>query len=353
MLNSTWSFFLNLFMPIIVYFLALVSCIIAIKSIKKKRNEKDEKNGNKYNKFVAIATLCGFIIPFYTAFRVEIPEPEIYIVNHNTQNYNEEYEMEIKNIEVFENYYTTNGTDPEYGVKYTDSFKVHNPTSVFAKSKFLWWWSSKALFVYPIENFDNNMTQKDNKSIIPTKISNETEIQITDEKQTETKSQPKETEQQDIQPDNSETEIPSPNISNDDNSSPVPQTSEPQTPNEGINASEGSALMTYINQYRTQSGINELTWDSGLEQVAQNVATSFATGGQPDGDFSYLLIGRQCNGAQNAQRAVSDWMTGNDYIPSESDSLLNSGYTQIGGALYYLPNGNEYGYHYFWVVCLR
>lgn len=35
-----------------------------------------------------------------------------------------------------------------------------------------------------------------------------------------------------------------------------------------------------------------------------------------------------------------------DYIPSEKASLLNPEYTRMGGALYYLPNGNEYGYHY-------
>lgn len=350
MLNATWSFFIDLLMPIVLYFLALVSCIIAIKSIKKRSSNDKEKNGNKYNKFIAIGTLCGFIVSFYVAFRIEIPEPEIYIVNHDTQDYNEEYEMEIRNIEVFENYYTTNGTNPEYGEKYTGSFKVHNPTLVFAKSKFLWWWSNKALFIYPNEKLDNNITQKDKvkdiKSIVSTENNNETETQIMDETQQETDQQ--ETDQQDSH----ETESPSSEISIDDNFSSVPQQSESQTLNEGINVSEGSALITYINQYRTQSGINELTWNSDLEQIAQNVATSFATGGQPSGDFSCLLIGRQCNGAKNAQRAVSDWITGNDYIPSEADNLLNSNYTQVGGALYYLPNGNEYGYHYFWVVCL-
>lgn len=121
---------------------------------------------------------------------------------------------------------------------------------------------------------------------------------------------------------------------------------------EGQNPTEASALMTYVNQYRAEAGISPLTWNANLEQDAQMFARHIATG---EGDIPfalYYVIMRQCNGAKNAQRAVSDWITGNDYIPSEADYILNEGYTSIGGALYYLPNGNEDGYHYFWVLCL-
>lgn len=123
--------------------------------------------------------------------------------------------------------------------------------------------------------------------------------------------------------------------------------------NEGQNPSEGNALITFVNQYRSEAGVAALAWDSSLEQTAQNFASMFATGGLIEADPSIVFIGRQCNGAKNAQRAVSDWMTGNAYIPSESENLLNAGYTQMGGALYYLSNGNEYGYHYFGVICLQ
>lgn len=133
-------------------------------------------------------------------------------------------------------------------------------------------------------------------------------------------------------------------------STPMPDSS---SVNEGQNPLEGNALITYVNQYRSNAGVSELIWDSNLEQTAQNIATMFATGGYTEVDSSIMFIGRQCNGAKNAQRAVSDWMTGNAYIPSESENLLNAGYTQMGGALYYLSNGNEYGYHYFWVICLQ
>lgn len=121
---------------------------------------------------------------------------------------------------------------------------------------------------------------------------------------------------------------------------------------EGQNPTEGLALMTYINQYRTELGISPLVWNDNLEYEAQYDAMHKATGeGTPR--FGYFhTIARRCNGAKTAQEAVSDWMTGNDYIPSEADFLLNEGYTEVGGALYYLPNGDENGYHYFWVLCL-
>lgn len=121
---------------------------------------------------------------------------------------------------------------------------------------------------------------------------------------------------------------------------------------EGQNPTEASALMTYVNQYRAEAGISPLTWNANLEQDAQMFARHFATG---EGDIPialYCVIGRQCNGAKNAQRAVSDWITGNDYVSSEADCILSEEHTRIGGALYYLPNGNEDGYHYFWVLCL-
>lgn len=123
---------------------------------------------------------------------------------------------------------------------------------------------------------------------------------------------------------------------------------------EGQNPSEAALLMSYINQYRVAKGVNELVWNGDLERTAQALA-------DPSSDkqdvFINLMfcypIGRQCNGAKTAQKAVSDWIEGNQWIPSESDALLNNDFTQMGGALYYYPNGNEYGYHYIWYVCLQ
>lgn len=70
-------------------------------------------------------------------------------------------------------------------------------------------------------------------------------------------------------------------------------------------------------------------------------------------DSSIKIIVRQCNGAKNANKVVSDWINGKAYIPPEKKILLNKKYKKIGGALYYSTKGNKYGYHYFWVVCLK
>lgn len=91
--------------------------------------------------------------------------------------------------------------------------------------------------------------------------------------------------------------------------------------------------------------------DSELEQLAQSLATNYANNEDIYEILLYPCINRRCNGAKNAEKAVSDWITGNDYISSEKDTLLSSDFTKIGGALYYMPGGDENGYHYFWIVC--
>lgn len=133
------------------------------------------------------------------------------------------------------------------------------------------------------------------------------------------------------------------------------QSSSHSTIVEGQNPSEAILLMSYINQYRVAAGVNELAWNGDLEQTAQALAEPSQSENQDaliNLWFCYP-IGRQCNGAKTAQRAVSDWIEGNQWVPSESEVLLSGDFTQMGGALYYYPNGNEYGYHYIWWVCLQ
>lgn len=120
---------------------------------------------------------------------------------------------------------------------------------------------------------------------------------------------------------------------------------------EGINIVEGYNLIAYINQYRLDNDIEGLVLDSELEQLAQSLATNYANNEDIYEILLYPCINRRCNGAKNAEKAVSDWITGNDYISSEKDTLLSSDFTKIGGALYYMPDGDENGYHYFWIVC--
>lgn len=341
------EFILKLCLPILAC-LAIINCVKAVRSIR--RNIHNDKNNNEYNICIARATLYSLIISFITLFTIEIPEPEIHFTKNDSKNSNGRY-MTIKTHKFFDSYYTTDGTDPENGEKYTELFITDYPTAVKAKNNFFWFWSKEAVFSYP-ENISDNNNKAKLDEINNTK--DETENQIEEQINTETETIPNETEQQNPPQTNTETESQTDIYEllpiDLDEEEPLANISEP---NEGLNISEGSALMTYINQYRTQAGVGELVWDSSLEQVVQNIATTYATSGELIGDFSCVMVGRQCNGAKNAQKVVSDWITGNDYIPSEAESLLNAGLTQIGGALYYLPNGNEYGYHYFWIVCLR
>ena len=109
-------------------------------------------------------------------------------------------------------------------------------------------------------------------------------------------------------------------------------------------------LMKHVNKYRSDAGVSALSWNSNLGSDAESFARSWA--GEGNAVVFCTNIARQCNGAKSASKAVSDWMEGNAYVPSYSATLLSSQYTQIGGAMCYLPEGNEYGYHYFWCILL-
>ncbi len=139
---ETFLFLGRLVFPIIVQFIAIIFGIKAVKTIKK--NNGRFKKEDQYNRFIAIAALCSSICALIAILNFEVPEPEIFIVDNDTQGYNEEYNIEIKNTDILENYYTTNGEDPKNGTKYMYPFKVNNSTLVLGKSKFLWWWSKTA-----------------------------------------------------------------------------------------------------------------------------------------------------------------------------------------------------------------
>lgn len=131
-------------------------------------------------------------------------------------------------------------------------------------------------------------------------------------------------------------------------------TKEFDKPNEkikkGQNPHEAKKLMKYINNYRGKKGLSELKWNIIPEKEAKKIAKQFAQS-KSTIKSQLQLVARRCNGAKNAEKVVSDWINGNQYIPSESNKLLKKEYTTVGGALYYLPNGDKYNYHYFWVVC--
>lgn len=165
--------------------------------------------------------------------------------------------------------------------------------------------------------------------------------------------QPNNTQEGSAKPENSDEPVNTEQDNQETDSISAKDTSDQKSLSEGHNPSEAAKLLTYVNKHRKDAEIRALNWDADLERIAQSLSALYSTGLAIQGRDSFYMIGRQCNGAKNAKKAVSDWITGNDYIPSEKASLLNPEYTRMCGALYYLPDGNEYGYHYFWIICLE
>lgn len=303
---------------------AITTIIFFIKEIYflKKNKEKITLNTIKAL-FSMLASVCSYM-------NVNIEKPEIYPSNNETEVYHDSVQIEIKTDWLSSVYYTLDGEDPKKGNKYIEPFKLTSSTTVSAKRKFLIWWSDISKEPYKFEEDSDNK----NSSL---QITN-TEIN-SDEKFTENKSSEDKTEVDTY----------------------ISQTTEETTTlelnsveiYEGQNPSKGMALLDYLNQYRVEIGVNELTWNSDLERVAQDFAKAATTYSPVTSVGEFCIIIRQCNGIINAQEIVSDWITGNDYIQSESKKILNSAYEQMGGALYYLPDGNENGYHYFWVICMK
>lgn len=319
---------------------AIATVILAFVALIKKENKI----------FSGLGTMFAAILTLIMGLNVNVPSPEIYPLDNETRTYFDNAEIYIKSGG-FDIYYSLDGSDPQDGEKYEYPIIITSSSTVSARSKFWFWWSNISKSPFRFENLSNsvNISHTDNTNLMPTteptQIPTETPLVKPTPVPTEIPS-PKPTISPTIEPTQTPATTPVPT------STPIP-TVTPIYISEGHNPSEGANLMTYVNQYRADAGVTTLEWNSELEQTAQNLASMFATGTSVIVDDTCHIIGRQCNGAKNAQKAVSDWITGNAYIPSESAHLLNAGYTQMGGALYYLPNGNEYGYHYFWVICLQ
>ena len=287
----------------------------------------------------SIASVLGLVIAVVTLFMTDLPEPNILPLDNESQIYTGNLEITMtSNDDLCTIYYSTDGTDPKDGYVYNDKIIISETTTVCARNNFWWWWSDIIKSPYEFEE-----TEYDAEEDELDEFKNTSGLK---ENSTVFKLHPDELEEQN--------EVEEKNNSDQANDTHLQtQTTVETKIEEGLNIAEGHNLMLYINQYRTENGLEELIWNDDLEREAQYIASVYAVdGAQPAGN-GYHIIGRQCNGAKNAQKAVSDWISGNSYILSEAGCLLSADYTQIGGALYYLPDGNEYGYHYFWIICLK
>lgn len=342
------SFIPSLLLTLFSGLLAIIFFILAYRKAEDENNPKDLKD----SKYTKLASIISAIFALIVGINNNVPCPEIYLVKNELNDYTNQMEIEIscEKFPLLEVYYTLDKTNPENGIKYQETFLISKDTTIYAKTKFLYWWSELSENSFGFEKI--NTTNK-----IPDHSDAQGDIQIIEpnlnfDNDINNSEQSSETESVIISKADSETEI----VTSEENTEKTSsnQGQELTNINEGQNTSEAYNLLTYINQFRIEAGVGELSWDSNMEQAAQNNASNAANFGRPmESDGSYYSIGRRCNGAKNAQRAVSDWIYGNAYVVSEKEQLLNSNYTQMGGALFYLTNGDEYGYHYFWVVCLR
>lgn len=310
----------------------IASVVITMDKMIKKR-----KNAQLSTTITSLLGALGTLITFLCS--ITLPVPSIKPYNGETLPIDTkelEITIESERDPIFEIYYTLNGDDPKDGDLYEGTFKIYKASTVCARSKFLWWWSDSVernyIFGEKIDFNDHMLYAGNENTFLPKPSTEDSETyESTEESKTDTEIGSA-TDEQETQP----------QIATTDSTTTI----------EGINESEGYNLLTYINQNRIEAGLAELTWNSELELEAQYLALNYATGNGILGFRNSYVIGRQCNGAKDASMAVSDWMTGNNYIPSEAEYLLSQDFTQLGGALYYLPDGNEYGYHYFWVICL-
>ena len=336
---------LTFIVPLIVtIFFGIMAAIFSIIAFVARDKNRKNKTTEITAIFSALAGVASFAL-------INLPSPVIYPLDNETKEYNKEEEIIIESYELFETYYSTNGKDPKEGNKYESPFVITDSTTITARNKFLCWWSDISKSAYIFKNDNENIKQEiqddDENYSMQEEISTESEYHSTESEI------PEESSTDLVQED----ENPSPSEISTEQNSTSEATTTPSTNgtsySEGLNIAEATALLGYVNQYRTEAGVNELTWDADLEQKAQSLATARAKNEYVTLEGYFYSIGRQCNGAKNAQKAVADWITGNDYIPSEANYILSSDYTQMGGALYYLPDGNEFGYHYIWYICLR
>lgn len=269
-------FIISIILPII----AFVTFIVSILAFLKRKKED-----NKWN---ALSPILTALLTVISLLDIKVPSPNIYPLDNAVRRYLDIAEVEIESDNLFDTYYSIDGTDPKKGIQYEDIFFVDSSTTVVAKNKFFIWWSDATANTFVFENLSNDIlyiTPTETPSPMPT-------ISPTVPPTPEPTQQP--TSEPTPQPTPEPTLQPTPEPTPEPISEPI-ATSIPKTGymNEGQNPLEGNALITYVNQYRSNAGV------------------------------------------------------------FESEKLLNAAYTKMGGALYYLPNGNEYGYHYFWVICLQ
>lgn len=142
---------LSFILPLILtIFFSILSIIFLFKAFIKT-NDKS----NKYN---IIATICATIITIITALAIEAPAPIIYPLDNETRVYKDEAEVTISSSDLFETYYSSDGSEPKEGDRYEAPFTITASATISARNKFFIWWSDIGKNSFKFED-DNNVPQ--------------------------------------------------------------------------------------------------------------------------------------------------------------------------------------------------
>lgn len=115
------------------------------------RNSKIEKNN------IAGKIISGLVsaASFLSIFVIPVTKPTIYPLEDSVRVYEGIIEIEIKpndSSPFIQTYYSLDGSDPEDGYIYEDSFIITTSTTVYAKNKFFGRWSEPSKSTYKFES---------------------------------------------------------------------------------------------------------------------------------------------------------------------------------------------------------
>lgn len=380
---------MGLFIAILIITLA-ASVIFTFLTIKSYKRIRINKKNRKYNLFddserkkdnnSLLMSVCGFfisVIGVILTLLYAIPAPIIYPLDNETRIYSDNTEIIIES-DGFDIYYSLDGSDPKNGKKYENSIIITESTTISARSKFLWKWSDIATraYIYPDEALKSTQTKqsipdstlqpikKPTPTPEPTPISTSqataepTSIPTLEPTPVPTaipQTTPEPTSLPTLKPTVEPTVVPTPEPILE--LTPVPTTPEPEPTEQPIdingwlNLVESTKLIDYINHYRESAEVEKLVMDEKLEEKAEILAISYATGFNFSLDYLPENIGIISN-ESDAKNVADNWMT-SDSGCYKGDILYKEEFRYIGCAVYYSPEGDEDGFHYFWVICLQ
>lgn len=143
------SFIILIILSLLFGILAVILLIIAIKQLVVGDTHKNAL-------FSAIGTLFSILFSLVSYMNIDVPKPNIFPLNNDTQTYTGNLTIEITSDDnTLDIYYSIDGTDPKYGELYENSIIISESATVAARTKFLWWWSDISKSSYRFGNIQN------------------------------------------------------------------------------------------------------------------------------------------------------------------------------------------------------